>query len=419
MTKIYCAKYLVPGNAPPIIGGALLAVNGKIVSIGRFADLRRAHPEVQVVEFPDCVLLPLLVNAHTHLELTDFPLWAQQFGETTEPDNFVDWILRLVRVKRKLGKKAYSCSVANGIRQSLAAGTGAVGDILSQYSSRKVYQGTMLHGVLYLESLGHDPEIISRFRNELRSLLAEERVGLMQLGISPHSPYTISADYLKDVYEKCFRQNLPCSTHLAESPEEIEFVVHGGGDLAKRFYPSVGWKYLIPKGSGCRPAEYLHRHAGLFPKNLLVHGVQLSGREIELLAKQQMSLVLCPRSNAKLKVGKAPVAQLLQAGINLSLGTDSMASNDSLSVWDEIAFAHNWFGGECDAPTLLKMATSGGADALGLAAQLGSLEVGKLAEFQVLQPETAVAENEIFDYLVAPGRTEEIVQVFHQGETSV
>lgn len=415
MARIYSAKYLVPGDAPPIVGGALLDLGGQIAAVGSLSDLKRAHPTVEVIDFADAVLAPLLVNAHTHLELTDFPAWAEQAKETAAPEHFVDWILRLIRVKRTLGKSDYTNSLANGIQLSISAGTGAVGDILSQHASRKAYHGAMLRGVLFLESLGQDPGIINRIKQELRSILAEEQVGEVTLGLSPHSPYTISADYLADIYAKCRRKKLPCSTHLAESPAEVDFIERGAGSIASDLYPFIGWEYLVPKGTGCRPAEYLYQQGGLFSGNLLVHGVQLNTAEIELLAAHKMHLALCPRSNVKLKVGKAPITELLAAGVNLCLGTDSLASNDSLSVWDELAFAHSWFDGAVDAPTLLRMATLGGAKALGLTETLGSLTVGKMAGFQVLQPGMAFAENELYDYLAAPGRTAEVVQVFNQG----
>lgn len=419
MARIYTAKYLVPVDAPPIVGGALFDLDGEISDVGPLHDLQSRNPGVEVVDFEDAIITPLLVNAHTHLELTDYPAWATSAGESTDPVAFVDWILRLIRIKRTLNKKKYSQSLANGIQQSLAAGTGAVGDILSQYASRKAYRGTDLYGTLFLECLGHDPAIINKFKQELRVVLAEEKIGKVTLGLSPHSPYTIGAEYLNDIYGKCRRQGLSCTTHLAESAEEVDFVEASRGDLAERFYPYVGWEYLLPKASGQRPTQYLQQQGGLFPGNLLVHGVQLDTAEINLLAKNSVFLALCPRSNAKLQVGKAPAAQLLAAGVRLCLGTDSLASNDSLSVWDELAFAQDWFEGAIDPKSLLRMATLGGAEALGLEDSLGSLQVGKMSSFQVLKLKTTVAENEMFEYLTAPGRSADIVQVYQQGRAKL
>ena len=419
MATLYTARLLYPGDAPPIEGGALLDLDGTIAAVGPLGELKRQHPAVKIVDFGAALLLPALVNAHTHLELTDYPQWAAAAGETAEPDDFVGWILQLIRVKRTLSKPQYALSLANGIAQSIAAGTGAVGDIISQYGSRKAYQGQPLLGSLFLESLGQDPTVVCRLKNELNAVLAEQKAGQLQLGLSPHAPYTISASYLRDIYQKCRQAGLRCMTHLAESPAEVEFIQASRGPLAEKLYPKIGWGYLLPKAAGCRPTEYLHRHGGLFANNILVHGVQLSAAEIKQIAGSDCSLVLCPRSNARLKVGKAPVAALLKAGVPLAIGSDSLASNASLSIWDEIAFAQRWFDGQLDAPSLFRMATLGGAEVLGLQQQLGSLSVGKQSSFQVLEPETPIAVSEILDYCVAVGRSADIVQVYLQGQAQL
>jgi len=416
MNRIYTAKFLVSTSAPPVEDGALLVHAGRIAAIGTRKEVTHKYPDVDVVTFSDALIVPLLVNAHTHLELTDFPLWAANEGKNESPKNFVDWILRLIRIKQKLNEKKYQDSLRNGLEKSIVAGTGAVGDILSQHALRTLYQHSPLSGYLFLETLGQDPAFICRLRNKLNEALQDETVGRVELGVSPHSPYTISRDYLQSLYRHCQPQNIRCTTHVAESPDEVEFVERGNGPLASRFYPYIGWDSYLPQGSGLRPIEYLHQQGGLFPQNLLVHGVQLSANEISLLAEQGMSLALCPRSNANLKVGKAPAGQLHRAGVNLALGTDSLASCESLSIWDEMAFAHCWFDGQLDAPTLFHMATMGGAKALGIESQFGSLEIDKSAGFQVLQPKTTVAGNEIFDYFVSPACANDIIQVYHHGQ---
>ncbi|MEA3361894.1 MAG: amidohydrolase family protein [Thermodesulfobacteriota bacterium] len=419
MNCIYTAKYLVTTNAPPIEGGALLVHGDRIISVATLKEIKRNNPGVKVVDFHDALLVPLLINAHTHLELTDFGQWSKLAGEVAPPENFVDWILRLIRIKRNLSGKQYQLSLCHGIEQSVASGTGAVGDILAHHSVRKLYHSSPLLGSLFLETLGQDPAVVRRLKNELKETLKDDVVGSVKLGISPHSPYTISKDYLQSVYSYCQQQKIRCTTHLAESSEEVDFVERGHGDLAGRFYSQIGWEKYLPQPSGLCPVEYLQQQGGLFPENLLVHGVQLNDAEIQLLAEKQMRLVLCPRSNAKLNVGKAPAGKLLQSGVKLALGTDSLASCDSLSVWDEIAFAHQWFEGELDAPTLFAMATQGGAEALGLEDEIGTLEAGKLAGFQILRPQTSVAIAEIFDYFVSSRCTDDIIQVYHRGELQV
>ncbi len=412
LATIHTARIMYPGDAPPIEGGALLDLNGRIAAVGTLAEVKRQHPAITIIDHGDALLLPLLVNAHTHLELTDCHQWATKFGEIVNPAEFVDWILQLIRIKRNLSRVDYCNSLANGISASVAAGTGAVGDIISQYFARTAYQGAPLLGTLFLESLGQDPTVVGKLKNNINAVLADKRAGLLQLGLSPHAPYSISASYLRDIYQKCQQERLGCMTHLAESPAEVEFIEKGRGPLATKLYPKIGWEYLVPPAQNCRPVEYLRRNGGLSAGNILVHGVQLESAEIELLAASNCSLVLCPRSNDRLKVGKAPVAELQKSGLRLALGTDSMASNDSLSVWDEIAFAHKWFKGQLDAPALFRMATLGGAQVLGLQQDLGSLTAGKLSSFQVLKPKTKLAVTELLDYSVAPGRTADIAQVY-------
>lgn len=415
MKKLYRAPLLVSGNAPPLDDGALLVEGGRILAVGRYKDLVREYSAADVTDFGDGIMVPMLVNAHTHLDLTDFPAWAQKVGETEEPQNFVDWILHLVRVKRNLCADDFKQSVGHGIALSIAGGSGLVGDILAHHSAAEMYRGRSLPGRLFFETLGRDPSIIERVRHALDVALEQKNYGGMTSAVSAHSPYTICSDYLQEIYRHCRQNHLFCSTHLAESVDEVDFIQHSRGTMVDDFFPAIGWDRFVPEPSGIRPVAYLNRHGGLFPQNLLVHGVQLNADEIDLLASKRMAVALCPRSNSRLKVGKAPAGKMLDSGVRLALGTDSLASCDSLSIWDEMAFAHSWFAGELDGPTLFYLATLGGADALGMAELYGSLEQGKVAAFQVLKPKTTVAQADVFDYFVAPGCSSDIAHVFMDG----
>ncbi len=415
MELIVAAKYLVNPDAPPLESGALLCRDGKIIAVDRLPQLKRQYPQVAVRDEPDAVLLPLLVNAHTHLELTDYPRWRHEQNHANEPDSFVDWILQLISIKKGLKPSHYSVSLKNGIAQSLAAGTGVVGDILAHYGARTAYSGTSLDGILYLETLGQDPAVIRRVKKGLWQTLDEPFAARPALGVSPHSPYTISSGYLRQVYHLSRKRKLRCCTHVAESPDEVAFTTDSRGGLAERFYPAINWQGFIPMPMKKRPVAYLHQQGGLFPENLLVHGVQLNDEEIELLADHGMSLVLCPRSNARLQVGKAPVAKLKRAGVKLTLGTDSLASNDSLSMWDEMAFAATWFAGALDAPTLLRMVTRGGAEALGVAKRQGELAPDRSAGFQLVRIPEGMATAELYEYFVSGVGQDAIIQVYIDG----
>jgi cytosine/adenosine deaminase-related metal-dependent hydrolase len=414
--KIFTAKYLVAGDGSSRDSGALLVEQGRVRALGALAAIKGSAPDAELYDCGDAVLLPLFVNAHTHLELSHFDDWARASNTRFDGEDFVGWMLKLIAVKRALEPRQLAASLEHGINLALRSGTGVVGDILSYPELHSHYRDSAMGGVCFLETLGQNPEMIAKVKENLEKVVAEFDADLMSAGLSPHSPYTMSADYMADVYRWCRKAGLRASTHLAESRDELDFIREGRGALTDRLYPYVGWEDYLPQGTGLSPVEYLQRQGGLFPENLLVHGVHVTNSDIALLAEKGMHLALCPRSNATLDVGRAPAGALLKAGVGLALGTDSLASNTSLSLWDEMAFAHDWFGGELDALTLLHMATLGGARALGLEADYGSLTPGKRADFQVVKLPQGVAKSELFDYFVAPDCDKEIEQVYHRGE---
>lgn len=397
--RIYTARYLLPISSAPVEDGALLVQAGRIAAVGRRDAVRRLAPHALGTDFGDAILLPPLVNAHTHLELTSYPDWAQAVGETRQPSSFVDWILQVVRIKRSLPLDAFAGSLAEGIRRSLRAGTGAVGDILSYFPARKAYAGCPLHGRSFLEVLGRSAERWDPLLESVERILDQALSGPIGLGLSPHSPYTLAEGYLHQAFDLARRRHLPATIHLAESADETAFLASMDGPLAERFYPLVGWGKLLPPAAGLSPVRYLQACGGLHPGVMLVHGVHVDEDDIALIADHGAPVVLCPRSNARLDVGRAPLAGYLAADALLALGTDSMASNDSLSIWDELAFARQWFGDAGTPQQLLTMATLGGARALGLAGEIGSLQAGWGGHFQVLAPSRLPPVAELWDYL--------------------
>jgi aminodeoxyfutalosine deaminase len=412
--RIYTARYLLPVSSAPVEDGALLVQDGRIAAVGRRASVCRLALHAPRTDFGDAILLPPLVNAHTHLELTSFPDWAMAAGETLRPSSFVEWILEVVRIKRSLPLDAFTGSLAEGIRRSLRAGTGAVGDILSYFPARKAYAHCPLHGRAFLEVLGRSAERWDPLLASVERVLAQAPSGSIGFGLSPHSPYTLAEDYLRQAFDLARRRQLPATIHLAESADETAFLASSAGPLAERFYPLVGWGELLPATAGLSPVRYLQACGGLHPGVMLVHGVHVDAGDIALMAGHGTPVVLCPRSNARLGVGRAPLAGYLAAGVLLALGTDSMASNDSLSIWDELAFARQWFGDAVTPQQLLTMATLGGARALGLAGEIGSLQAGWGGHFQVLAPSRLPPAAELWDYLCG-GCGDDVHQLYLNG----
>jgi cytosine/adenosine deaminase-related metal-dependent hydrolase len=412
---LYLARFLLPIGAAAIEHGALLVENGRIADVGPAGSLRQAHPGAELCDFGQAILLPPLVNAHTHLELTAFPEWAVKLGETAAVTSFVDWIKRVIRVKRGTHLDRFLPSLRAGIQQSLASGTGAVGDILSFFPARVGYAGSPLRGTLFLETLGRDPGQGRKILQGIGGVLDEKSAGQMQLGLSPHSPYTLSLEYLEAVLDYGRRRRVRRSIHLGESPAEAVFLADSDGEIATMLYPHVGWEAMLPPPARRSPVAYLGEAGGLQPETLLVHGVQVDAEDAAAIAAAGATMVLCPRSNARLEVGTAPVELYLRHGVNLALGTDSLASCDSLSIWDEIAFARRQFSPWLCPNHLLRMATLNGAQALGLGGQMGSLAPGWGAHFQLLRPATLPTLAELEDFLTSPGRNAEVAALYLAG----
>ncbi len=405
---IAAASWLVSPQTEPLAGGALLVRNGEVVEVASLSMLKSGH-DVPVVEYPGCAILPGFVNTHTHLELTHYPSWRLKANMDYHPRRFVDWIIQLIKIKRPLKVEDYRSSVLEGVRICLESGTTSIGEIVSNPAVSDCYGETAVSGRLFYEVLGQDP---TRF-NGMLSKAVEYAVNCLPAGftpgLSPHAPYTIAdANYplLKSVGQSA---SLPFAIHLSESQEETDFVFDSSGQLAEVFYPYVSWEqYLMPPRK-CSSTALLDGAGMLKPCTLAIHCVHVTRNDAEILKNRGVHVALCPRSNERLSVGKAPVSLLKKFGIPLSLGTDSLASNDSLSMWDEMRFALEVFSGVLGPTELLIMATIGGASALGMGDKVGTLEVGKRANFQVVSGFGEVSSSgKLVEQIVLRAKVEEV-----------
>ena len=418
MPHLFCAKFILPIDGPPLEDGALLVRDGRILALGRRHEIESMVPvaDLRCIDFGDSVLLPPFVNAHTHLELTDYPDWCKAWRDRPIGAGFVDWIQHLIRLKSRLPRESFAASIRNGIRACLRTGCAAVGDILSSHHARSAYRQSPLQGQIYFELLGHDPDAARDQLEALSDKFAEAPFGRLAAGISPHAPYTLSPAVMDLVLAQARRRQWPVSLHLAESPEEVEFLVDASGPIAERLYPFVGWQKRVPQARGERPVPYLLGRSALPDRLLLAHGVQVNDEEVAQVKASGASLVLCPRSNDRLGVGQAPVAAYRTAGVPLALGTDSRASVPSLSLWDEVAFAREWFGATLTGAEWLEIASRGGARALDLGDRLGTLAAERPASFQVVAaPPGGSAEN-LAERLCATAAEAEVRALYVDGE---
>jgi len=411
ISRIYTARYLLPMTSAPIEDAALLVRDGRIASVGRRVDLPARDLGCETIDFGDAILLPPLVNAHAHLELTDFPKWAGS-SVPAAGSGFVDWILHLIAIKRAQTPESLAKSLRHGLEQLPRTGTGVVADILSQPDLAPVYADSALLGRVDLELIGRGASAQQAVLARARHWLEQRGEGALCHGLSPHAPYTVDPTLLTEVAELASRYRVPLTIHLAESVAEIELLRDGAGELVEKLYAKVGWPAPEPLGS---PLDYLRQSEALLPHNLLIHGVQLDADTIHHLARSRASLVLCPRSNRQLGVGVAPVAALRCQGVNLALGTDSLASNDTLSLYDEMEAAVDQYAPILSAIDVLQMATIGGAIALQLDSEVGRLSVGCGAHFQVVRPERLPALSDLATFLCRGDRGGEVAHLFLHG----
>jgi cytosine/adenosine deaminase-related metal-dependent hydrolase len=405
--EIFAASYLLPVSAPPIEGGAIVVESGRIVAVGPLAELRNSY-RAPCREFPGSTIIPGLVNAHTHLELTHFPSWKLRKGIDYSPRTYVDWVIQVIKIRRALTRPELEHSVREGLRVSLESGTTAVGEILTDRSLLYLYADTSLSGRLYFEAIGQDPTRCESLLADIDESLTTFPAGHFRPGVSPHAPHTLSPRFMHEVSALAARHGVPTAIHIAESREEMAFLHDSSGRIAELLYPFAGWDDHIPPPRRTTPVAYLDSLGALPPRTAVIHCVHVTPADAELLGKRGVTAVLCPRSNDRLYVGKAPALLLKKSGIPLALGTDSLASNDSLSLWDEMRFLRKEFPAVFTPGEVLDMATVNGARALGLDSEVGSLEEGKRADFLVMNTPRTGAGHELTEALIEVGQVGEV-----------
>jgi 5-methylthioadenosine/S-adenosylhomocysteine deaminase len=360
-----------PVTAPPIEDGAVLVGDdGKIAAIG--PQSRIPHPPgSEGLEFRDAVLVPGLVNAHTHLELT-------LLTEKNDPEqSFPRWIRRVRALKEETAAEQFDAGAEQGLRDCWAQGVTCVADTGDSGAAIRALFRLGGRGIAYHEVFGPDPAQADPSLQGLKKKLHELRRFTSfdaALGVSPHAPYTVSAPLYRAVAEYARRDGLPIAVHLAESREESAFVRDGEGPFAAAW----GDRGIPVAARRMSPVQFLHSLGVLRLGTLCIHTVQLDAQDIATLAASQVGVAHCPLSNRAHGHGTAPLAELRKAGVPVGLGTDSVVSVGSLDLWGEAQAAG------LDGEDALRMLTIEGARALCMEKVVGSLEVGKQGDLAVL-----------------------------------
>lgn len=401
---IHTASWLVNPHREALAGGAIAVQDGVVISVGTSRELCSALPAATVTEHPGCAIIPGFVNAHTHLELTHFPAWREQNGMGYAPRSFVDWIIQLIKINRGLTPEQLQASLKEGLRKCLQSGTTSIGDILSRYELLPNYSSSPMGGRIFFELLGHETKLFeARLHNALAVAKNMNPLGQMLPAFSPHAPYTIAEEHLPQIREAALKCQFPLAIHLSESAEETSFMFDTAGRIAEEFYPFIDWQSHLSPPRRCTSTDYFDRNGLLTDKTMAIHCVHLTFADAQTIKKRASTICLCPRSNDRLDVGRAPVELFKKLDIPMALGTDSLASNDSLSIWDEMRFALDFFEGILSPADLFAMATIGGARGLTLEKNTGSLDIGKKADFQIVELPQKMEGSAVIEKLIGDG----------------
>lgn len=405
----YHARWVIPISAPPFEHGTVVVDDGRIQYVGP----RARAPRGEDVELGEALLMPGLVNAHTHLELTALRGFLEDL-------DFARWIVRLNGVKRAVLTRDRMLDAARfGILEGLRAGITTYADTCDSGVAFDAMLEAGVRGIMFQEVFGPDPAARDTSLAELAgkiTALRPRQTSLVRVGVSPHAPYTVSDALYAAVSDYARRENLPVAVHIAESEVERQLVESGEGIFADGLRRRG--IHIEPRGRSS--IELLERTGILGNRALLIHCVRLDADDIELVARHHATVAHCPVSNAKLGHGTAPVLEMVAAGITIGLGSDSVASNNKMDMLAEAraaVLAQRARVAKHDvlcARDVLALATLGGAAALGLDHEIGSLEVGKsadLAAFPVDECGVPVHDPEAAAVFALPGVSARLVTV--------
>ena len=376
------ARWVFPVGSEPIEEGVIDIVAGQIT---RVAPGSRQGADL---DLGDVAVVPGFVNAHTHLELAPMPA-----PEGDGPEDEIDWLSRVVAGRQRGTAAPGGSTIRDHVAQAVAAGTTAIADTASLGSSWEEIAAAPLRGIVFTEIIG-----LKRMRAletceaafDWLALVRDDGSGRkVRPGLSPHAPYS-TAGWL---YHRAANSRWPLSTHLAEMPEESELLAHGTGRL-RGFLEQLGawdegWEPIGP-----RSADFIRKGDLRRADWLVAHGTYIDPSEFWQLRpgaapdSQRVAVVYCPRTHARFGHAPHPFRAMLEQGIIVAIGTDSLASTPTLSVLDEIRFLAGR-DASLSGEMLLTMATLFGAWALRLDDLTGSIAVGKSADLAVIPVDPA------------------------------
>jgi cytosine/adenosine deaminase-related metal-dependent hydrolase len=393
----FSADWILPISDAPIDAGVVAIEEGRIVSVA-------AGESAADVALGRVVVLPGLVNAHTHLELSYLR------GRIPPASRFLDWARPMLAARRErstVDDSAILRAAEQAIQYARASGTVLIGDVTNTLATVPLLGGARMAARVFHELIGFtgvDPdEQVSGARRSIDALAVDDDI---RLSLAPHAPYSVSPALFSAIRRDLDDHEPVVSTvHLGESPEEVELLKNGTGPWRVLLEELGVWneKWQVPQSS---PVEYLAEMGFLNASVLAVHGVQFEGADLDRLRTLGVTLVSCPRSNRHVGVGAPPLEAFYAMDVEVAFGTDSLASVEDLNMFGELAEARR-IAPKVSARALLRSATLTGASALGFGSEFGSIEPGKRASLVVVRVPDDVSDVE--EYLVSGIKPDQIL----------
>lgn len=393
MAECVRASWVLPIHRPPIQDGWVHVQHGRIVSVG---DGPAPGATIDLRErFGPVALLPGLVNAHTHLELS----WMA--GRVSPAPSMERWISSMMAIRRAGpdgGDAEILSAAAVALAVAMKTGTVAFGDVTNGLAMVPVLEAAGASAVIFHEVLGFNPLDVRALVHDARARLHAALPSGMSGTVVAHAPYSTAPDLFREI-ARTHEGPAPLSVHLAESRDEMEFLSDATGPMRELLERLGVWsgRWQAP---GAHPVQFLKSLGYLQPGTLLVHGVHFSASDLDQVREAGAVIVTCPRSNTWVGGGVPPIARFYGAGVPVAVGTDSLASVDSLNLFDELA-AMRRLAPEVDAARFLESATRVGAAALRLNHDVGQFAPGCLARGVAVATPPLSSARDVEEYLVS------------------
>lgn len=372
-TTLFLADWIAPIESPAFQDGGFAVQAGRIVAMGSRESIKRADPNAEVHDFGNAVVLPGLVNAHTHLELSSCTAGNSPGG------TFAQWILSM---RQRMQNPDATTAAKLGIDQCVRFGVTCVGDITQKAAiTRPVLAGSPLRAISFGEVLG-----LGAFRHRFDELFGpavdrKHDTPKLKIGLTPHAPYTVDIDGYRACLQFARANQLPLATHLAETFDELTFLQSSMGPFRWVWEQLGTWREGVPTFQGSPIA--MAQAVGLLDyPTLLAHVNYCDNQELEILSRGQASVVYCPRTHKYFGHPPHRWREMLAQGMNVAVGTDSCASSPDLNLLDDLRLLRK-IAPEIPVQTIWEMGTIRGARALGMQREIGSLQPGKFADFLV------------------------------------